>query len=139
MPSSMACPSGVMPMTQDCDGVCVPASYLGDKVCDTGVRGANLNCAQLQSDHGDCDAPLENNAKGAGGGIMKKMSDAHSGLSSKINSVAGRASTQALPSQLAAEVSDRSFVFSVGGLAAAGPDYCCDPAVLRGAQVQAAA
>ena len=50
------CPSGVMQMLSDCDGVCVPANYLGDKICDSGQRGANLNCAQHNMDNNDCGA-----------------------------------------------------------------------------------
>jgi hypothetical protein len=98
-PSSSDCESGVMPMIPDCDGACVPAQYLGDKVCDSGARGANLKCAQHQMDNGDCAGPLEDgtNGKDAGGGFAQKLQDAHSGLSGKINGVTGQPEGSRLP------------------------------------------
>jgi hypothetical protein len=93
-----------MAMTPDCDGVCVPASYLGDKICDKGARGANLNCAQLQNDRGDCGTPLENSDKMPDGGIMKKIGAAHSGFSSKINSATGRSEGSKLPDLIIAAI-----------------------------------
>merc|ERR1719223_783625 len=94
-------------MIADCDGACVPAQYLGDKVCDTGARGANLKCAQHQMDNGDCTGALQNgpsNKNAPGGGFTKKLQDAHSGLSGKINSVTGQAQGSRLPDILIAGI-----------------------------------
>ena len=44
----------VVTMTKDCSGACVPESYVGDGVCDTGQRSAMLNCEALNFDRGDC-------------------------------------------------------------------------------------
>lgn len=50
------CPAGEV---ADCNGNCVPTSWLGDGLCDDGVFTYNgvpiyLNCASLNFDNGDC-------------------------------------------------------------------------------------
>ena len=39
---------------EDCDGVCVPATVLGDGWCDEGEFNAKMNCENLGCDGGDC-------------------------------------------------------------------------------------
>ena len=38
----------------DCDGVCVPASWIGNGICDDGSTGANLACSAFMQDGNDC-------------------------------------------------------------------------------------
>jgi len=42
----------------DCNGMCIPAFYLGDGTCDDGAFG-NLWCEETEYDHGDCLLPEE--------------------------------------------------------------------------------
>lgn len=43
------------PRIQDCQGVCVEQTMLGDGWCDAGDRIAKFNCQALGCDRGDCD------------------------------------------------------------------------------------
>jgi hypothetical protein len=47
------------PRIEDCTGVCVPSSRLGDGWCDSGEFNAKLNCESMQCDAGDCSVGCE--------------------------------------------------------------------------------